>query len=138
MEQYFQRLDEVDNQAAERFDKLEGRLQPGLAPDEALDLVQELIPQQIAILRDLLEGMEELEPPAEVADAHQEAVDALRAFIDLSEDIRDQAAEAESFAEVTELLGSEESVAADQRLVETCQALEQVASDNGITIDLDC
>lgn len=138
LDQYFQRLDEIDDKAAERFDRIGARLEEDLPEDEALDVLREVLPQQVTTLKDLLEGVEALEPPAEVKDAYDEALDALRDFIGVSEDTADRVAEAESFREVTTILNDQASGAASQRLVETCLALEEAAADHGIEVDLDC
>jgi hypothetical protein len=136
--EYFQRLQAADDESEQRFDRLEAQLAENLPEDQALALLKQVYPQQVAILKDLLGDTEALVPSAEVADAHDEAVDALRDFVDISEDTADQVADAQSLREVSERLSVEASSEANQRLIESCLALEQAGTANGMTIDLDC
>jgi hypothetical protein len=136
LEEYFQRLDELDNKLTEQTDALEPRLE-SLSEAEALEQLPEILTQQGALFEDFSDGLADLDPPAEAEDLHIEAVDALGDLVDANRDARDQAEGVDSFADLEEVFG-EDLTAAEARITQVCLDAEQLAADNDITVDLDC
>jgi len=133
---------------AEYFDELEGsstdldeRAASLVETLEASDDVEELkeaAGQYPDVLGDFLEDLEALEPPGEAAAAHEDALDAGREFLDLLAGAVDDAEQAETEAELLEVFGNDELVSATTAFSETCVALQTIADDNGIDVDLGC
>jgi hypothetical protein len=133
LEEFFQQVDELDNRSNDQFGELDSQL--GVDPD--IDAFIEIFPQYVDVFDDLLAGLEDLEPPAEAKDAHDEAVEAGQAFREefagLVENAGDAATVDEVFAAADEAFD-----AADQRFTDACLALQGIADENSITVALDC
>lgn len=85
--------------------------------------------------------MESLDPPSEAEAAHSVFVRELRFRVELMESLADRAAEVESLSGLEEVFAEFEDPefeVAAVRFDDACRALEQVAADNGIEVDLDC
>ncbi len=140
--EYFQKLDALDNTQSEQSDALDAKLESDTADleeAEAVALVQETVPEFIPIFQGFIDEASALEPPDEVEDAHNEALEALRDFVAVFQGIiGDDLAKASSFEDLEAAFTSAEFSAADGRLTEACLALERVATDHDITVDLDC
>ncbi len=85
--------------------------------------------------RDRLGG---IDPPAEAEDAHNELALAFAAVEAVCQGAADGAAEVESRSEITELLSACKSVEASSQFRVPCRALELLADDNGIQVNLRC
>src|SRR3972149_1477798 len=78
LEEYFKRLDEIDNRVGERTDALQSQFD--LISDETrtdqerIDAAQSTFPEFATILAEFFESMDKLEPPKEARENHQEAV----------------------------------------------------------------
>ena len=83
-----------------------------------------------------------LDAPSEVGDAHDEFVDALSSMLPVWGDLSDRLAGVESGSGVQQLLmeaGSEPAwQEATQRFADACHALEGIAEEKGIDVELDC
>ncbi|MEX2246899.1 MAG: hypothetical protein WEC75_09435 [Dehalococcoidia bacterium] len=133
LEEYFQELDEADNTAEERFGEADEEL--GSAAD--LETFQAAFPLFLEVLDDFLSDLDGLEPPDEAQEAHDEAVAAGQGFRDeLAQLIED----AEDATTIEEFFGGagEGFEAADARFTQACVGLEEIATSNSITVDLDC
>lgn len=142
LEEYFQRLEELDDEPGEEEAALDERMEEDLASvtDEqaALDLVRDGFEAQLASVEDFVDDLDGLDPPAEVADAHNEAVAAQRDFLDLFRDILDQLGDIDSFDAVDALFGADDIAAAEERATQSCLAVEQIGVSNGFDVDFDC
>jgi hypothetical protein len=134
LEEYFQELDDLDNQTTENFDAIDTEL----GDDPSLEQVQDAFPRYLDIFNDFIGDLEDLNPPDEVQDAHDEAVEAGQAFREELSTFVDQAADAETLEELFASAENEAFDTADQRFTDACLALEGIAGDNSITVDLDC
>lgn len=134
LEEYFQELDGLDNRTTEDFDALDTEL--GDNPD--IEQLRDVFPQYLDIFDDFLAGLEGLEPPDEVQDAHDEAVEAGQAFRVEFGALVDQAADAETVEDFFAAAEGETFAAADQRFTDACLALQGIADENSITVALDC
>ena len=135
--EFFQRVQELDDEFESRTDELDSQfneLDEGSSVDDAVDLLE----QQVALVEEFIDGLADLEPPDEAADLHAEAVDAGRDVEDAFNGLLDQAQDAGS---IDELFGTFESGEFDEvfaRFEQVCLDAEQLAADNGITVDFDC
>ena len=145
LEEYFKRLDEIDNRSAERSDALQDQL--NLISDETaqdqerIDAAQSAFPEFVSILDEFFADMDKLEPPKEVQADHEEALDAGSEASTFFDDAAADVAAAESLSELDlalSVLNSPEFTAADQRFSDACVSLQKKADDNNIDVNLEC
>jgi hypothetical protein len=134
LEEYFQQLDELDNRSNDQFGELDSQL--GEEPD--IDAVKEVFPQYVDIVDEFFAGLEDLEPPDEAKDAHDEAIEAGQAFREEFGALVENSGDAETVDEVFAGFESEAFTTADQRFTDACLALQEIADENSITVDLTC
>lgn len=138
MEEYFQKLDEVDNVASARFAQMRAQLSQQQPEAETLRTLQDVYPEEVATLEDLVASMEALKPPADVKDVHDAAVAALKNSVDVARKNSDEIQSATSAQQATDLLSNQETTQANEQTANTCLALEKAGTDREITVDLDC
>ena len=94
----------------------------------------------LPVFQDFIDDLDDLDPPAEVADAHGDLVAGFADLIGGLEDLVDQLAEVESTAEFTELLLGPDSgfASAIGQLAVACLQLQSIANDNDIDANLEC
>ena len=140
LEEYFQRLDAVDNEADERGQAIEDEFPQAFEEPKP---TQEFINSLTALVRDFVDGLEQIDPPAQVEDAHNEAAAAGTDLAQVLEEAAPQLESVESASELEDVIGdvfaeNSEFAAADERFTNSCVALQQIADDNDIDVDLDC
>ena len=93
-----------------------------------------------AIAADFGSALDDLEPPAEAETAHNELVAAVGPIPALFNDVAQQVPDTVTLEESENYdpFPGGEGTEPLQRLDEACAALEQVAADNGIEVDLAC
>ena len=142
LEEYFQRVEELDDELQADEAALDEQMEQDLASvtdeQDALDLVRDGFEAQLANVEDFVDDLDSLDPPAEVEDAHNEAVAAQRDFLVLFRDILDQLGDSDSFDAVDALFGTDEFAAAEERATQSCLAVEQIGVSNGFDVDFDC
>ena len=142
LQEYFQRVEELDTALQAEEAALDERMEDDLASvtdeQDALDLVQDGFEAQLANIEDFVDDLDGLDPPAEVEDAHNEAVAAQRDFLDLFKDVLAQLGDIDSFDAVDELFGADDIAAAEERATQSCLAVEQIGVSNGFDVDFDC
>ena len=145
LEEYFKRLDEIDQQSSERSDALGDQLNlisdESAQPQERIDAAQSAIPEFVTITRDFLAALDELEPPAEVQKDHKEALDAGEDAAVFFDDLVTGVEGVESIAELDQALSpldGPEFTSVDKRFTDSCLALETTADENQINVDLNC
>jgi hypothetical protein len=136
--QYFQQLGEADNMASARFAQIRTQLGQQQPEAETLRTLQDVYPEEVVTLEDLVESMEALGPPAEVKDVHDAAVAALKNSAVVARKNTERIQSAASAQQATDLLSGQETTQANERTTSTCLALEKAGTDRGITVDLDC
>ena len=138
IEQYFERLETF----ATRFDDRGTELEEGFdfssatSEDDLIDLSQDFLRGGLAVLQDFVDDLDGLNPPAEVADAHNTAVDAGKAAVVALEDAMDRLDDVGSAADLEGLF--EEAFADSESFSEGCVALQEIADDKNISVDLQC
>ena len=137
LEQYFQRLEAVTADGNDKFFALVTQF-PQALEDPAQ--TRDFFAAAGVILRDGVDQLDDIDPPAEVEDPHNEFLDAGEGMADAIEDFADQLADVESAQELQEALEPLDAQLApvERRLDAACLALEGIAADNGIAVDLDC
>ena len=134
LEEYF---DELEGSSAE-LDERTASVVETLETSDDLEELREAASQYPDILGDFVEDLEAQEAPGEAADAHQDAIDAGVAFLDLLTGVVDEAEQAETVDDFVAALGSDAVETASDEFTRTCLALQSMADDNRIDVDLGC
>lgn len=138
LEQYFQRFEAVLADLNDQFEVLLAQFPQALEdPAQA----PEFFEASAAHIRAGLDQLDDINPPVEVVELHNDFLDAGGSMAKASEDFADQLADVESVQELQEALEQpleEQFGAVERRFDAACFALEDVAADNGIAADLDC
>jgi hypothetical protein len=143
LEEYFLQLqassDEVNERFETLFEDLGAVFDPSVSEEERLEAAPKFADELVSVVSFAFDEASELDPPSEVEDAHNEFVEALGDFAEAVQGLAVSVAEAESVADVQELLeGNPVLDAADKRFTDACQALEGIAADNGFELTLEC
>jgi len=143
LEEYFQKLDSVQEQADATFATQEastGEPSQDASGEELAAFLRDNVTSSADVLRDAAADVNDLEPPDEVADAHSDLVAATNDLVAAFDDMAGSVPDTLTLAELEQgaFFNSDELNAADEQFVAACNALEQIASDNGITVDLAC
>ena len=137
LEEYFQQVDTLDQDAEARIEALE--LPEEFASEEEQVLaVQDFFAVSVPIIADFVDAIDDLDPPAEAEDAHNEAVDAGRDFVTEAEDLTNELADVGSSSELEEVFDAPEYDAASDRFDQACFDLQDIADANSIDVDLTC
>ena len=95
-------------------------------------MLQGLLDDTVVALEDYFDELGRLEPPSEVADAHNAFVTVAAPRLEQWRSAANVAGEIESFEELATITLKNPDFTA------TCEALEQAVGDNGLQLDLDC
>ena len=141
LEEYFQRIEELGDDLNAGQDELLAEF--GIAStvaetdEEVVEAFKEIIASLIPLSRGYVEDLERIDPPSEVEEAHNEAVALQVEALETIEDLNERVQRVESAAEVEEL-GPIDSAEFLDRRDQNCFALEAIAEENGIFVDLGC
>jgi hypothetical protein len=134
LEEYFQRLEELDAEADSQSSTAEAR-----AGDfDDVDVVIDAFAEFITVIDIFMRGLEDLTPPPEAQAAHDAALETGSAFQEAFQTLVNEGQGVETLDELGAILNSEAFDAADQAFTDACLDLEQIATDNDITADLNC
>ncbi len=134
IEKYFARLDELGAQ-------YEANLQtPEAASEEedALKVFQENLADSLALFSKFANGVSDLEPPDEIKSQHEELTEAMRALANTWNEYSDEVSNVVSLEELEALVTGGELDTAGARYEQACLVMEQLATDNGVAINLNC
>jgi hypothetical protein len=137
LEEYFRELKAVEDEMNARA---VAALQQYPTAFEESAATRDYLVETSSIVNDALDALRGMDPPEQAQPAHSEFVDAAAATQDLWDELAGALGEAPSpsdAAEVSERYGPQLE-AASARFEAACLALEAVAADNGIDVDLDC
>lgn len=137
-QEYFERLAELNDQAAQGLETVNNDLATALPTDRGLAALRASITQYAAVYQAFRDGMQQISPPQELQVAHQEAIAALTAFIDYSEEAAAQAEAAQDIIDIIDIIENEETQTINDRLTAACTALQQAAASEGIDLELAC
>jgi hypothetical protein len=141
LEEYFQRLDAIYDQAVARSEAQAEAVagapgQEDLSAEEVLAYYRAVYGGDRDIASDFLVALRDLDPPTEAADAHNQAVDAMEATLEDYEDFLEGTSDSPSPEEAAPLL--DELHAAMGRNRDTCLTLQTIANENDVDVDLEC
>jgi hypothetical protein len=138
LEEYFEELEELENEADERSTEIEEEADEIFGSAEDFDEIrgdfQDFIDDIRGVFEDFLDGVRDLNPPEEVEEDHDEAVEAFEAVLDEFDGLKESVDDADSFEDID----SEAFDEADAQLTEACEKLQAAADDNDIDVDLNC
>ena len=145
LEDYFERFEAIDADVDAKFEALyedfpdEGE-EEFLSSEENLPLFKEIFAGFPVILADALDALDELNPPSEAEDAHDELLARGRELVEVYEDGVDRVEAVESVSEVEQI--EEELTPAleepEKRFDDACLDLVGVGVANGIHVDVSC
>ena len=138
VQEYFQRVAELNDRVSAELDTLNNQIATALPTDQALEALRASIEQYASIYQELRDGLQQLSPPVEVQAAHQEAFDALTAFIDYSHEMSAKAQDARDVVDIAAIIDSAQTRTVNGRLTDACEALRQAAATASVTIELAC
>ena len=141
LEQYFEQVDAIVAGLEQRTVVLGQALEESFdSEEEEIEAYRDNFTTVLPVYRDFGDDFDEMEPPAEVADAHGELVAGFASFLDGLETLIDQFAEVESASELSALLLDPDSElrSATGRFAAACLQLRSIADDNNIDVDLIC
>lgn len=141
--EYFERLEVLDaefdrrnDEVAQQFDALFTDAVSGDA--ERVELLEDAFAETTEVIGDFVRELDNLDPPAEAAAAHAEAVATGESFVAEMEDAADAIAEAADASAAFDAADAVFTSDAFDRFDATCISLQDVADERGIDIDLDC
>ncbi len=149
LEEYFQRVEAASDDFQKGADALE-QDSPSLddfdSVDEVTEAMRDNLDASLLLFTEFADELEDIDPPAEVRDEHDELVVAVNglaeAFGDVDfEGLLSQLEAVESVSDVEELFGQlfgSEFIAALERMDNACSDLKVIASDNSFDLDLEC
>ncbi|MDZ4278247.1 MAG: hypothetical protein U1B78_03815 [Dehalococcoidia bacterium] len=143
LEEYFEELEQiskdVDDRAAELEDDFDKSLDAADGDEEEVEAYLTFFDESLAALEDARDDVDGLSPPDEVEAEHGDFVEAADAAVEAFGELIDEAQDADSGSEIDELLVDDQSLAdAGEELDDACFALQDIADDEDIDVDLDC
>ena len=142
LEEYFQRVDAVFADRDERVQALQDRgdFPESQSEEEIAGYLRQSFEGLASIASDFHSDLDQLEPPAEAEDAHNELVAAVEPIPALFEGVAGQVPTTltREASEQYDPFPGGEGTEPLMRLDEACAALQTIADDNQITIDLAC
>lgn len=136
LEEYFQRVDEIDNDSNQRIDAVFN----GITDENDVEQFRAAFKEFAPLLQDAADDFDGIDPPGDAEAEHNTMADALNDFAAKANDIADDADDIEAstpdefFAAVDEQGFTE----AEEKFDTACQDLLQVAADNSIQVEIDC
>jgi hypothetical protein len=141
LEDYFAGLHDLQapfEQAGEDLQAdLQTKLQGVTTEEEARALFKTFLQDSLAVADGLVTDLQALEPPSEVEDEHAEFVSAGKAIRDALADVIDRFDEFASIDEIVRFF-EEDLAAIGERGKQACRALQAVADQNNVQVDLSC
>ncbi len=143
LDEYFERFEAIDADADVKIGALyrvfEGE-EDLFSNEDNLPLLKELVAGFPVILTDALDQGEELNPPSEAEDAHDEFLATGREWVEVLEDGTDRVEAVESILEAEQLVEELEAAAQEtqERFDDACLDLVGIAEASGIVVDVSC
>ena len=134
LEEYFQQLETLST----KLDDDAGALGEQMQATQDVEEGKAIFAQFVGVLEAFVADLEALDAPDEAQAAHDEAVAAGSAFLAEFQSAVDASQDATTFEEIFAATESEGFTGADEAFTATCVAMEGIATDNSITVDLGC
>ena len=147
IEEYFDGLESATTSLDVELDAIEAEFNGGLleinfeatgAEANLIGLFQTSMSSTAASFRSLLAGLERLDPPAEVAASHADAVAAGRRLLASYEERTEELAAIAELADIDAYAQSLADDGARLRFAESCRDLQTQADLAGVMVDLGC
>lgn len=142
LEEYFQRLETIgqdyDDAGSALNQEMEAKFDAAAPEDEQIALFRDFLDEALPLVSDFVNDLDDLSPPAAAADAHNDAVEAGQDLVGMFENVIVVADEATLFADAAALLDAPGFTEASDSFTNACLALQEIADDNGIDVDLRC
>ena len=140
LEQYFAELERIGDDAEAAVDDIEF---PDVAADasfeESRDALAQFFGASADIAEDAVDDIRGLNPPEDVEDEHDRYVGALENIPSISSDLEERIRDAETEDEYAEIVGTDDPFEeVGDEITNACEALQQIAEDNEIEVDLQC
>lgn len=145
LEDYFQQMgaiaQELDKNTSDLAQKYDEDVNAAADEEEALRLTAQFFEDGAKETRAALDKVKKLNPPSQARDEHKEFVAAGEALVALFPDVIQRARDAKSAEDIQALaddLNGPPFSDASNRSDEACFALQKIADDNNIDVDLTC
>jgi hypothetical protein len=137
LEEYFLRFEELGDRTGEQLAALLAKLEvEPETEEERLAIFQDWFAASLQVQRASLDELDDINPPPEVEDAHQELLNARAALMDTFADLFGSL-ESESELEAVFLAAPDgQLIAAQERNFEACSSLQQIADANGFDVSV--
>lgn len=136
LEEYFEKVAKLDDEQTRKSDEIDAEIQD-LGEDPSPDQVADSFQEQIDLLDGFRADLDDINPPSEVEDAHNEVVRALDAAGEQFGELVTEFREAESVEAAFGAFDDSDFSELEKAMV-ACRELEQIAADNNIEVDFDC
>jgi len=146
-DEYFTNLEGVSSTLGSELDDLEGEFNAGLldidfaspgSERQLIDLFQASITRTTASFALLVTGIEELDPPSDLAAPHQEAIDAGQRVLAEYQERAEQLQTIDTLADIDAYAEAFSASGVRVRFTESCRELQAIADREGIDADLGC
>ena len=127
-----------EEDGSEADEELAEAIFDAVSPDEQIDLFKSFIDDSLPIIEDFIDAIADLNPPAEVSEPHEAAVSAGETLVEAFSDLQDGIDDADTPAEAQSLLDEDNVTAASEQFTTSCLALQAIADENDIEVDLQC
>ena len=138
LDEYFQRLEALSVEAVERSEALGEDIaeetSSTLSEEERLEVIRKFLDATLPITEDFVDRIRDLNPPTEIEDEHNRALEAHADVLSVLTEYLNEHPEVESESELQALFTNP----AFERFVAACLALQEIADENSIDVDLDC
>lgn len=142
LEEYFRRFEVLSDELDERSEAPEEQFDEQTASTDSeeglIDALRDFFRASRPLLVDYLDGIDELTPPEQAQDAHNEILDTGRDLLAAFDNFFDRLEDVESSAALEELFEEDSFVDTGERFEEACLVLQEIARENDIDVDLRC
>ncbi len=142
LEEYFQQIDVLQDEGAdavgEARQKYTAAIEEAETEEQMIEAVREFVATIVLATGNFLEEVDSIAPPPAVLDEHNELLAAETAVLEALDDVLQRPPNAQPASELMEELfeGPSAITALAQREAEACDALQAVADENGIDVDV--
>lgn len=142
LQEYYDEVAALDGAFAQRSRALNAGLEQQKAdiesPEEAFDLARQFIGARTDVIESLSAGVAALTPPGELAEAHGAVVSGSDGLLVAFTKLVDRLSEVTSAETLDALLADDQLEAASVALQQACSALQALADENSMNVELDC
>ncbi len=142
LEEFFQRIDVLDDEYEARTEALEAEFDEALAGvesvDEVIDAAQSFFDEGAAAIENFVESIADIDPPAEAENLHDRVVEAGRTVVEQFSNAIDEIEEISTEEEFEALFEDSAIEDAFDRFTVVCLEAQAMANENGIDVEYNC